>query len=99
MACRTDSAEGTITPISSTDEPAGSQRSAATCVFTCSWSAGVSSFIVRQPFEPLKLRTSWGYFSNSATLMAYALSIVFTGLPRASASELAIRSATTLARR
>jgi hypothetical protein len=29
MACRKDPAEGTFTPLSSTDEPAGSQRSAA----------------------------------------------------------------------
>jgi hypothetical protein len=82
MTGRKDSAEGTFTPLSSTDEPAGSQRSAATCFFTCPWSAGVSSFIVRQPFEPLTLRTSWGYFSNSATLSRIVFgrysSMVFT---------------------
>jgi hypothetical protein len=47
MACRKDSAEGTFTPLSSTDEPAGREQPAATCVFTCSRSASVSSFIVR----------------------------------------------------
>jgi len=82
MACRKDPAEGTFTPLSSTDEPAGRQRSAATCFFTCSWSAGVSSFIVRSPFEPLTLRMSWGYSSNSAKLSRIVfgryLSMVFT---------------------